>query len=150
MSERQLFRNLIRINGVGPKLALTILSGIAAEDFVRCIHDNDAAALVRLPGIGKKTAERMLVEFGKANYLEKAKQQPDKVKMVLDKMKSDGLMPTVNSVFNKLDQPLPLGYCNVGDVIEIEDGYVAFYYGKKQLRTRKTSKINVIKKGKKK
>lgn len=62
-SERTLFRILIKINGVGPKLALTILSGIAAEDFVRCIHDNDAAALVRLPGIGKKTAERLIVEL---------------------------------------------------------------------------------------
>ena len=62
-SERALFRILIRINGVGPKLALTILSGIAADEFVRCIHDNDAAALVRLPGIGKKTAERLIVEL---------------------------------------------------------------------------------------
>lgn len=62
-SERALFRILIKINGVGPKLGITILSGIAAEDFVRCIHDNDAAALVRLPGIGKKTAERLIVEL---------------------------------------------------------------------------------------
>ena len=62
-SERALFRILIKINGVGPKLAITILSGIAAEDFVRCIHDNDTAALVRLPGIGKKTAERLIVEL---------------------------------------------------------------------------------------
>jgi len=62
-SERALFRILIKINGVGPKLALTILSGIAADEFVRCIHDNDAQALVRLPGIGKKTAERLIVEL---------------------------------------------------------------------------------------
>lgn len=62
-SERALFRILIKINGVGPKLAITILSGIAANDFIRCIHDNDAAALVRLPGIGKKTAERLIVEL---------------------------------------------------------------------------------------
>lgn len=62
-SERALFRILIKINGVGPKLAITILSGIAAEDFIRCIHDNDSAALVRLPGIGKKTAERLIVEL---------------------------------------------------------------------------------------
>lgn len=63
ISERALFRTLIKINGVGPKLAITILSGIAADDFIRCIHDNDAAALVRLPGIGKKTAERLIVEL---------------------------------------------------------------------------------------
>lgn len=62
-SERALFRILIKINGVGPKLAITILSGITANDFIRCIHDNDAAALVRLPGIGKKTAERLIVEL---------------------------------------------------------------------------------------
>ena len=62
-SERTLFRILIKINGVGPKLALTILSGITADEFIRCIHGNDAAALVRLPGIGKKTAERLIVEL---------------------------------------------------------------------------------------
>ncbi len=63
--------------------------------------------------------ERMLVEFGKANWVEKARQQPDKVRMVLDKIKTDGLMPTVEAVFNKLDQPLPLGYCNVGVVMHV-------------------------------
>ena len=62
-AERALFRNLIKINGVGPKLALTILSGISTEDFVRCVHENNAAALVSLPGIGKKTAERLIVEL---------------------------------------------------------------------------------------
>ncbi|MCU0340301.1 MAG: bi-domain-containing oxidoreductase [Spirosomaceae bacterium] len=66
--------------------------------------------------------ERMLVEFGKANLIEKARQQPDKVKMVLDKIKADGLMPTLEAVFNKLGQPLPLGYCNVGEVIEVGEG----------------------------
>jgi len=54
--------------------------------------------------------ERMLVEFGKANWIDKARQQPDKVRMVLDKIKTDGLLPTVEAVFNKLDQPLPLGW----------------------------------------
>lgn len=62
-AERALFRNLIKINGVGPKLALTILSGISTDDFVRCVHENNAAALVSLPGIGKKTAERLIVEL---------------------------------------------------------------------------------------
>ena len=66
--------------------------------------------------------ERMLVEFGKANYIEKAKQQPEKIKMLIDKMKSDGLIPTIHTVFNKLDQPLPLGYCNVGKVVEVGEG----------------------------
>ena len=62
--------------------------------------------------------ERMLVDFGKANFIQKAKQQPDKVKMVLDKVKTDGLRPTLEAVFNKLGQPLPLGYCNVGRVCD--------------------------------
>ena len=63
--------------------------------------------------------ERMLIDFGKGNYLQKARQQPDKVKMVIDKIKTDGLMPTIDSVFAKLDTPLPLGYCNVGIVAEV-------------------------------
>lgn len=62
-AERQLFRDLIRINGVGPKLALTILSGISAEEFTRCVMENDAKALTSLPGVGKKTAERLIVEL---------------------------------------------------------------------------------------
>ena len=73
--------------------------------------------------------ERMLVEFGKANWIDKARQQPDKVHMVLDKIKTDGLMPTVEAVFNKLDQPLPLGYCNVGTVLEAGVGVSGFVPG---------------------
>ena len=73
--------------------------------------------------------ERMLVDFGKANFLQKAKQQPDKVKMVLDKVKTDGLRPTIEAVFNKLGQPLPLGYCNVGEVVAIGKGVTEFSVG---------------------
>jgi holliday junction DNA helicase RuvA len=62
-SERRFFRSLIRVNGVGPKLALTILSGISLDAFVRCVQEDDSAALTRLPGIGKKTAERLVVEM---------------------------------------------------------------------------------------
>ena len=61
--DRVMFRALIKVNGVGPKLALTILSGQSAEEFHRCIHDNDVQALVRLPGVGKKTAERLIIEM---------------------------------------------------------------------------------------
>ena len=71
----------------------------------------------------------MLVEFGKANYFQKAKQQPDKVKEVLNKVKTDGLKPTINAVFNKLGQPLPLGYCNVGKVIAVGKGVEDFKVG---------------------
>jgi len=62
-ADRTLFRTLIKVNGVGPKLALTILSGQSAEEFHRCIHDNDTQTLVRLPGVGKKTAERLIIEM---------------------------------------------------------------------------------------
>ncbi|WP_305405729.1 bi-domain-containing oxidoreductase [Photobacterium leiognathi] len=62
--------------------------------------------------------ERMLIDFGKANFINKARQQPDKVKMVLDKVKADGLIPTIDTIRSKLDQPLTLGYCNVGTVLD--------------------------------
>lgn len=62
--------------------------------------------------------ERMLIDFGKSSYISKAKQQPDKVKMVLNKVVTDGLMTTIDAVRSKLDQPLPLGYCNAGVVLE--------------------------------
>jgi predicted dehydrogenase/NADPH:quinone reductase-like Zn-dependent oxidoreductase len=75
--------------------------------------------------------ERMLVEFGKAGWVDKARQQPDKVRMVLDKVKTDGLLPTVEAVFNKLDQPLPLGYCNVGTVLEAGAGVTVFAVGER-------------------
>lgn len=73
--------------------------------------------------------ERMLVEFGKAGWIEKARQQPDKLAMVLNKVRTDGLLPTVEAVFNKLDQPLPLGYCNVGVVEEVGSGVTGFAVG---------------------
>jgi predicted dehydrogenase/threonine dehydrogenase-like Zn-dependent dehydrogenase len=73
--------------------------------------------------------ERMLVEFGKANFFQKALQQPDKVKEVINKVKTDGLKPTVNAVFNKLGQPLPLGYCNVGRIIAVGKGVEDFKVG---------------------
>lgn len=73
--------------------------------------------------------ERMLVEFGKANLIDKARQQPDKVKQVLDKLKTDGIQPTLEAVFNKLGQPLPLGYCNVGRVIAVGKGVTEFVVG---------------------
>lgn len=61
--ERSLFRSLIRVSGVGPKVALSLLSGMRAEEFLRCVRLRDIAALTRLPGVGKKTAERLVVEM---------------------------------------------------------------------------------------
>jgi predicted dehydrogenase/threonine dehydrogenase-like Zn-dependent dehydrogenase len=73
--------------------------------------------------------ERMLVEFGKASLIEKARQQPDKVRMVLDKVRTDGLWPTLSAVRSKLDRPLPMGYCNVGEVVELGEGVDGFAVG---------------------
>ncbi len=61
--DRRLFRDLIKVNGVGPKLALAILSGMDTEQFADCLNRNDVNALVALPGVGKKTGERLLIEM---------------------------------------------------------------------------------------
>src|SRR5690606_35798696 len=61
--DRSLFRTLIKVNGVGPKLAISILSGMEADDIARCVRDNNTVALTKVPGIGKKTAERLVVEL---------------------------------------------------------------------------------------
>lgn len=73
--------------------------------------------------------ERMLLDFGKANPIAKARQQPEKVKQVLEKVRTDGLLPTIEAVRNKLDQPLPLGYCNVGRALEVGRGVEGFAAG---------------------
>ena len=73
--------------------------------------------------------EKMLVEFGKSNLINKAIQQPEKVKQVIDKIKTDGLLPTIEAVFNKLDEPIPLGYCNAGKVIAVGEGVTEFAIG---------------------
>jgi predicted dehydrogenase/threonine dehydrogenase-like Zn-dependent dehydrogenase len=75
--------------------------------------------------------ERMLVEFGKANLLEKARAQPERVKMVFDKMKTDGVFATLDAVKSKLDQPLPLGYCNVGRVMSLGSDVKDFAEGER-------------------
>jgi predicted dehydrogenase/threonine dehydrogenase-like Zn-dependent dehydrogenase len=73
--------------------------------------------------------EKMLVDFGKAGWISKARSQPEKVKQVLEKIKSDGLMPTLDAVFRKLGEPLPLGYCNAGEVIGVGAGVSGFQIG---------------------
>src|SRR5690554_467571 len=73
--------------------------------------------------------ERMLVDFGRANLIDKARAQPEKVKMVLEKVQTDGLITTVEAVRSKLGQPLPLGYCNVGVVAEVGKGAEPFKVG---------------------
>lgn len=106
------------------KTGETILEEVPAPQVKRgCLLIRTSKSLVSLG------TERMLVEFGKSNYLQKAKQQPDKVKQVLDKIKTDGLKPTVEAVFNKLGEPIPLGYCNVGEVIAVGEGVSGFEVG---------------------
>jgi Holliday junction DNA helicase RuvA len=61
--DKDMFRSLIRVNGVGPKMALGILSGMEVDDFVLTVRSNDVTAMVKLPGIGKKTAERLIIEM---------------------------------------------------------------------------------------
>jgi predicted dehydrogenase/threonine dehydrogenase-like Zn-dependent dehydrogenase len=73
--------------------------------------------------------ERMLVDFGKATWIDKARQQPDKVQQVLEKARADGLFTTLGAVRSKLEQPLPLGYCNVGTVVGVGSGVVGFQVG---------------------
>jgi predicted dehydrogenase/threonine dehydrogenase-like Zn-dependent dehydrogenase len=101
------------------------------------ILENIPAPQVRKGGVLIQTSrslvslgtERMLVEFGKSNLISKARQQPDRVKEVLNKIKMEGLMPTLEAVFNKLGEPLPLGYCNVGRIIAVGDGVSEFNVG---------------------
>ena len=85
--------------------------------------------------------ERMLIDFGKAGWIQKAGQQPDKVRLVLEKIKTDGLQPTVEAVFNKLDQPLPLGYCNVGRVSETGAGVTGFAAGDRVVSNGKHAEV---------
>lgn len=85
--------------------------------------------------------ERMLVEFGRANWIEKARQQPDKVRQVLDKVRTDGLAPTMEAVFNKLDQPLTLGYCNVGRALDVGAGVGGIEVGDRVVSNGKHAEV---------
>ncbi|NQZ79916.1 MAG: zinc-binding dehydrogenase [Colwellia sp.] len=84
------------------------------------------ASTVSLISVG---TERMLVDFGKASLIDKARKQPEKVKMVLDKIQTDGLLTTIDAVRSKLAQPLPLGYCHVGKVTDTGEGVSDFSPG---------------------
>ena len=85
--------------------------------------------------------ERMLVNFGKAGWIGKAHMQPDKIKIVLDKISTDGFKPAIESIFNKLDQPLPLGYCNVGTVYEVGFGIKYISKGDRVISNGKHAEI---------
>ncbi|MGE5466097.1 MAG: bi-domain-containing oxidoreductase [Ignavibacteria bacterium] len=101
----------------------SLKTGATSVTDVPCPAVGRGAVLIRSSAsLVSAGTERMLVEFGKAGWIDKARQQPDKVRMVVDKIRTDGLLPTLEAVFNKLDQPLPLGYCNVGRVLETGGG----------------------------
>lgn len=99
--ERELFRAVIKINGVGPKLGLAILSGIEASDFVRVVHNNDVAALTKVPGIGKKTAERLVIEM--RDKLKGWPEAPGDLQASLNSAAADGTDEAVSAL-------LALGY----------------------------------------
>jgi predicted dehydrogenase/threonine dehydrogenase-like Zn-dependent dehydrogenase len=88
----------------------------SVENIPNPLPSDEDALIVTSTSLVSAGTERMLVEFGKAGWIDKARAQPDKVKMVLEKVKTEGLVNTYHSVQSKLDQPLPLGYCNVGTV----------------------------------
>lgn len=100
-------------------------TGITEVAEVPCPQSSGGQLLIRTTrSLISAGTERMLVDFGKANLIDKARQQPDKVKMVLEKVKTDGLLPTIEAVRSKLDQPLPLGYCNAGVILDSDiDGF---------------------------
>jgi len=88
--------------------------------------------------------ERMLLEFGRGSYIQKARQQPDKVKMVLNKIKTDGLAPTLETVFTKLGEPMPLGYCNAGIVMEVGSDVNEFKVGDRVISNGSHSEVVVV------
>ncbi len=107
-------------------------TGSTVVDEIPCPRASSGQLLIRTTrSLISAGTERMMVDFGKANAIAKARQQPDKVRMVLDKVKTDGLIPTLEVVRNKLEQPLPLGYCNVGEVLEVGKGVERFAVGER-------------------
>ncbi|HHB92783.1 MAG TPA: Holliday junction branch migration protein RuvA [Thioploca sp.] len=101
-SERELFRNLIRITGVGPKLALSILSSMELNSFMQCIHDNDITQLKRIPGVGKKTAERLVIEM--RDYLTKTDTINQNIKPITS------ITKTINPIEDAISALIALGY----------------------------------------
>lgn len=112
------------------QLLQSLKNGITELAEVPCPRVGTGSLLIRSERtLVSSGTERMLVDFGKANMIDKARQQPDKVRMVIEKIKTDGLVPTVEAVRNKLDQPISLGYCNAGVVAEVGIGITGFEVG---------------------
>ena len=120
--------------GVMKQILQNLMTGRTEVMEVPCPQVKPGHLLVRTrASVISAGTERMLVEFGKANLFEKARQQPDKVREVWDKILTDGVFSALDAVYAKLDQPLPLGYCNAGVVIEVGPGAVGFSVGDRVL-----------------
>ncbi|HET7205556.1 MAG TPA: Holliday junction branch migration protein RuvA [Terriglobales bacterium] len=98
--EKQLFEKLISVSGIGPKLAITILSGMPADDMVNAIRGNDVARLTKIPGIGKKTAERMVLEL--RDKLPADQRQPAQVVPALSAVQEDVLSALLNLGYQRI------------------------------------------------
>lgn len=104
-TERQIFRQLIKISGLGPKLALALLSGLSTHELIECVEQNDTARLIKIPGIGKKTAERLMLEM-------KSKISPDLMKGGLSEVALVGQFSSSrpNAVEDAVSALIALGY----------------------------------------
>jgi len=109
--ERELFRQIIKANGVGPKLGLAILSGLSAPQFVNLVANNDANALVKLPGIGLKTAERLIIELKDRlkNFTLNQQSQLGDLSLPQDELGST-FVETIDVEQDAIDALLALGY----------------------------------------
>lgn len=109
---------------------------------VPCPGDRTGRLLIRTrASLVSSGTERMLLDFAKAGFLQKARQQPDKVRMVLDKVRTDGLVPTIETVRNKLEQPMEMGYCNAGEVLSVGKGVLGFQAGDRVASNGKHSEV---------
>jgi predicted dehydrogenase/threonine dehydrogenase-like Zn-dependent dehydrogenase len=112
---------------------------------IPCPSINGGQLLIRTScSLISSGTERMLIDFGKASLIDKARQQPDKVGMFIDKIKTDGLIPALNAVRGKLDQPLPLGYCNVGEVLKVGDLINGYAVGDRVVSNGKHAEVVAV------
>lgn len=124
------------------QLLQNMRNGAVTLTEVPCPGDRAGRLLIRTrASLVSSGTERMLLDFAKAGFLNKARQQPDKVKMVMDKIRTDGLIPTIETVRNKLEQPMEMGYCNVGQVMSVGKGIIDYQEGDRVASNGKHSEV---------